>query len=210
MQLKLISIMIFFMLALVATVVMQCERIKTVTTERDQAIDFKLSSEKKLQEYVNKQGEATKRTDVVDLTDRNAKKLSESKELNAAKKFKGVKKNFKNVDGVIKIDAEGSINLALPSKYSENNFLVMDTAGMFFRKAHEWKSLYPIVLLKDSFNTVVQTEDSLKVRMIVPLDGALLWHRKWFLGRRHWTFDVSTPNKLVNITGLEYIRIGKE
>lgn len=42
------------------------------------------------------------------------------------------------------------------------------------------------------------------------LTGAAIWHRKWILGRKRWTFDVSSSNSKFKVTGLEHISIRKK
>lgn len=159
----------------------------TVKQEKKQAIALVLSTEKSLKTYKNELGATTARIGVLELSVRNAKDLAESERLSFARQFKGVKKNLKNVEAVQKIEAV----------YETVVYVDTSVNGV-------------ITILQDSLNSLRIENDSLYANMKVPLEGALLWNRKWFLGKRHWTFDVTCRNPYVTITGLEYIRIGRQ
>lgn len=157
---------------------------KVLKTEKYQAIQLHLAAKKSVKRYINEYNHATARIQVLELTVRNAEDLAASEQLRPVRQFRGVKRDLRNVEAFTTVDAELNLEFPLPE-------------------------LPKLAFPSDSLNTVSIENDTLKIHSRIPLEGALLWHRKWFLGRRYWTFDVSCVNKQVTIEGLQYIRIGK-
>lgn len=166
--------------------------------------------EKQLTEYVNKKstevrhyknelGKEVAKNELLELDRKSFKALQEEFSY-LHKEFDGVKKNLRNVEHVTQITAQIIDSLKLPT----NDTTMVINNEIVNVKTFDYQDDYNRVsgiVMKDSTSVHLEIE--------VPLDGVVYWERKWFLGKKIYTTEMTSKNSKVHITKLESIRVTK-
>jgi hypothetical protein len=204
---RIIIILSTLILLLITVLTIVVRQLQTVKEERDQAIDYTLQKDDSIQYLKTKNGQVSAKAYVQELTIRNLKKLSESKDLAWIKQFEGVHKRLNNVEQATKLTADVVGNFKIPLR--DTTIINLDssvTKAHTFNNKDKW---FPIkgIIFTDSITTTS--------KIPVPLESILLWERPHrFLGirfgKKSWSNQTSSPNPYVKITDNKIVRIGKK
>lgn len=154
------------------------------------------TSFKTVEHYKNKYGEEIVKNNSLRLESSTIKQLAKEGQLPILKEFDGLKKSYRNLLNVIQAQI-----------IVKKDTIIKDvTLDHTFGYSTEFEA-FKETITKDSTGKLnVSIQDSI----LVPLNGVLYWHRKWFLGHKDYRVEATSPNKKVTITGLESIQVIKE
>lgn len=175
------------------------EKLEISEADKASAIQFANSEKHITESYINKFNNVVNRTKQIEISLSNVVALRNSERLSYLKQIEGLKKNLKNLETGITIDAgvnEDSIPVKIvyiPCK---------DSVKVFNYK------------LVDEFNTIsAMVIDTPKFEIKVPIRSVIYWERKKFLwmrlGPKQYFIESFSPNKLITIEDQELIRITK-
>jgi len=169
-------------------------------SERDQALTFADGKKMETLRYVNSYNQAVIRTRTMEVSLANIQALRNTDRLKFINQLEGLKKNLKNLQETIAIDVvidRDSIPVkvvTLPCK---------DSITIFH---------YQLV---DEYNTIsAMVLDTPVFEIRVPIRSAVYWQRKgkflwWRVGGKQWFIESYSPNKLVDVTEQELIKVSK-
>lgn len=205
MQIKLLIIAAFALAACVAIISWQKGRIDRLREEREQAITFAATESNTTEFYKNKADRETARAGVLELSLRNTRELIENERLNFVRQFDGVNRRLNNLEQVSHSTAQVVASWKLPLR--DTIILNLDstrTPAKFFTYTDSLNHISGIVS---------GTEIIPRIQITVPLQGAVFWQRKKFLGlrigRKRWYSDITSTNPNVRITKHEFIKVKK-
>lgn len=173
----------------------------TAKTEREQAIKFVTAGKSQLAQYKNSNGILINKTELLELTLSNTQKLADTERLRYLKEFDKLKKDLRNLQNAGSFEwmlVEDSIpftEVVIPCK---------DSIKLFHYN------------LLDEFNHIsAMVLDTPKVEIRVPFYTTLLWERRhkflwWRVGKKEYSVESYTPNKLVKVTKQELISVNKK
>lgn len=152
----------------------------------------------------NDLGNMVAKQDNLSLNIRDLRELREAGEIKYLDQIEGLKKNLRNLESTFR--AESSIN------YQELKLALKDTTIIIDRKTEpiaaqtfswhdQWNSISGII----AQDTIMPQID-----IQVPLTGAVTWDRTWFLGKKHYEFQITSENDAVTFTGLQSINVRKK
>ncbi len=157
--------------------------------------------------YKNKYGQVVSRTEGVILENKTIKQLVKDGNLSYLKEFQDLKKNYKNLEYTYQILSKSVDSLHI--KLNDSTRTYIDSKGDTIKfQAKSWSK-------KDKWSEFVYKEISpdsadFKYTVNVPLEGVFYWKRKWFLGKKHWTSEVTSENPHVKIPKILNIKIGRK
>jgi hypothetical protein len=204
------SISVLLMALIVSSVVIALlwSRLSKVSTERDQAIEFSRSTNDSLITYVNKFGQEVAKTEVLQLSVDNARKLIEDERLSVVKYFNGINKRLNNLEQITTTEVEYSKEIDVPILPPADS--AQKAAGI------------RTFVFTDSLNSVYGwiRSDSIKVNMHadVPIYSVVYWQRrknKWLLGLRcgagkDWFDETMSTNPSVTIKKRSNIQVKRK
>lgn len=166
--------------------------------DRMQAQKFAIAEERQKEFYMNKAGLETSRAEVSELSLRNLKAMQEDKLIANIKELEGVKKNLRNVEQILSVVAKYQNTFRMGAR---DTVVLLDSVKVDARVSHYSDSLNYVDILSLPDSTIAQ------LFVTVPIRGGVLWHRKWFLGRKHYKQDLYSTNPAVTITDQHLIRV---
>lgn len=188
-----------------AIIVHQERTIDRLANERRQAIAFAQRDSAAATNYKNQLGHQVQRTELTELSLRNAQDLINTDRLSFIRQLEGVKQNLKNLEAAVKVQASATADLRL--NLGDTTIIINGDTTMVRKFGYV-----------DEYNQVHgflegDTTALISARISVPIDGAMFWERSRFLGlrigRKKWFGEFTTPNPWVKIDNSEFIKIQK-
>lgn len=210
MNLKAILISTGLVLVLGSLLALQTHRLKTVKAERDQVIDYHNSKDVLVQQLTTKLGQASVRSEVLDLTVRNLQKLQSDKDLQWLKQIEGINKRMNNVEQVVSTTAQvvGNFKIGLRDTtiFQQDTSKILNSFhALAFDNHNQWISLRGYIMP----DTLLVTP-----RVTVPLQSVVYWEREKILGlkigSKSWFKQTTSPNPYVTITEDKLIQVSKK
>lgn len=199
-MMKYVVIAFVVLLALLSIQTFRAERLKDkmeiAERDRDQAITFAANEKKLVESYRNKLGNVVIRVEELNLSLANAVKLRETERLKFLDNFNKLKKDLRNLENAGSFDwlvVEDSIPVTSEVLPCPDSLRVWT-----YRLKDEWNDIEAKVI------------DTPRLKINVPVYYADYWDRKWFLGRKHYYRETTSPNKLVSIQAQESIRFSRK
>jgi len=176
------------------------EEMHEAVAGRKMSINFAEGKNMETARYVNDYNNEISRTKSVEISLANIQALRNTERLAHLKQFEGLKKKLNNLMESISIDAEiDEDSIPVVIRYVP----CKDSVRVFH---------YHLV---DEFNTIsAMVVDTPKFEIKVPLRSAVFWQRKrkilwWRMGKKEYSIESWSPNKLVEIKEQELMRIQK-
>jgi len=164
--------------------------------ERDQAVVFATDTKKEVEIYRNKVGVVVTKSEQLELSLANVERLRETDRLQFLKQFDKLKKDLRNLEAAGTFDwlvEEDSIPMV------ESFELCPDSIRVFTFK------------LKDAYNDIeAKVIDTPRFDIRVPINYVDYWDRKWFLGKKKWYRETTSPNKLIRLEAQESFVVSKK
>lgn len=165
--------------------------------------------------YKNKYGIEVATNKQLTLTARDAVKLAETQNLQFLKQIEGLRRNYSNLEQAIQVQAKLVFEKTLPlgAFDTEHNIIFNPDTSIFINSP----AIERTFQYKDQYNfiqgRIVNDSVSIKGSSEVPINGAIYWNRKKFLGigigKKLYESAFFTPNPFAKITGTETIKIIK-
>jgi len=163
--------------------------------ERDQAVVFATDTKKEVEIYRNKVGVVVTKSEQLELSLANVERLRETDRLQFLKQFDRLKKDLRNLEAAGTFDwlvEEDSIPMV------ESFEPCPDSIKVFTFK------------LKDQYNDIeAKVIDTPRFDIRVPINYIDYWERKWFLGKKKWYRETTSPNKLIRLEAQESFVVSK-
>ncbi len=205
MELKIIIVTTVLIAILSGAVVMEEKKIRQLYDEREQALAFANIQKSNTTFYKNKFGHETAKTQILDLSLRNARELRSSDRLKFIAQFDGINNRLNNLVEVSQSNARFISEFKLPLR---DTFLLNVDSTLLPAKVFTYKDS-----LNNISGTIIGKEIKPRIEITVPLQGAMYWQRKKILGlrigRKKWFSDLTSTNPFVTIKSQEVIRIIK-
>jgi hypothetical protein len=205
MEFKIIVIASLTIAVLCGLVFMEEKKIEQLHKEREQALAFANVEKSNTTFYRNKLGRETAKTEILDLSLRNARELRNNDRLSFIQQFEGINKRLNNLDEVSQAHLQVIKDWKLPLR--DTVLLNIDS------------TLLPskVFSYKDSLNlirgTIQGKEIHPHIEITVPLQGVMYWQRKRILGlrigRKKWFSEITSTNPFVKILSQETIRVSR-
>jgi len=164
--------------------------------ERDQAVVFATDTKKEVEIYRNKVGVVVTKSEQLELSLANVERLRDTERLQFLKQFDKLKKDLRNLEAAGTFDwlvEEDSIPM------SESFVPCPDSIKVFTFK------------LKDAYNDIeAKVIDTPRFDIRVPINYIDYWERKWFLGKKKWYRETTSPNKLIRLEAQESFVVSKK
>lgn len=163
--------------------------------ERDQAVVFATDTKKEVEIYRNKVGMVVTKSEQLELSLANVERLRDTERLQFLKQFDKLKKDLRNLEAAGTFDwlvEEDSIPM------TESFVPCPDSIKVFTFK------------LKDQYNDIeAKVIDTPRFDIRVPINYIDYWERKWFLGKKKWYRETTSPNKLIRLEAQESFVVSK-
>ncbi len=164
--------------------------------ERDQAVVFATDTKKEVEVYRNKVGMVVTKSEQLELSLANVERLRDTERLQFLKQFGKLKKDLRNLEAAGTFDwlvEEDSIQMV------ETFEPCPDSIKVFTYK------------LKDAYNDIeAKVIDTPRFDIRVPINYIDYWDRKWFLGKKKWYRETTSPNKLIRLEAQESFVVSKK
>jgi len=164
--------------------------------ERDQAVVFATDTKKEVEIYRNKVGMVVTKSEQLELSLANVERLRDTERLQFLKQFDKLKKDLRNLEAAGSFDwlvEEDSIPMV------ESFVPCPDSIRVFTYR------------LKDQYNDIeAKVIDTPRFDIRVPINYIDYWERKWFLGRKKWYRETTSPNKLIRLEAQESFVVSKK
>jgi hypothetical protein len=164
--------------------------------ERDQAVVFATDTKKEVEVYRNKVGMVVTKSEQLELSLANVERLRDTERLQFLKQFDKLKKDLRNLEAAGSFDwlvEEDSIPMV------ESFVPCPDSIRVFTYR------------LKDQYNDIeAKVIDTPRFDIRVPINYIDYWERKWFLGRKKWYRETTSPNKLIRLEAQESFVVSKK
>ncbi len=202
-----IGIIVFVILSGVGLITWQQKQIKTLTIEKEQMTQFALDSGRQARQYKNDKGRVISVNKILALTVRNTRAIAANREFQILKELDGVRKNLKNVESVVHIQAAALIKFKVPTRDSIAIVKGDTVKGRFFSYQDKYNFVNALSL-PDSTQATGEIQ--------VPFDGGVYWIRKhklifknWRYGKKEYFSALTSPNPWVFIKQHEIIQVSK-
>lgn len=154
----------------------------------------------KVEYYSTKLGQEVATNQATVLSNKAMKDLVQSQEMAWLNNFKDLKRSMKNLEVAQQMTARAYDSLKVRLEETKKYYISPKGDTIKFLK----------MKLEDEYNRVTAEQVSrdsgvLVVDIKVPLQQAIYWDKKWFLGKKSYNSDVTSPNKKVTITKLQTI-----
>jgi len=163
--------------------------------ERDQAVVFATDTKKEVEIYRNRVGVVVTKSEQLELSLANVERLRETDRLQFLKQFDRLKKDLRNLEAAGTFDwlvEEDSIPMV------ETFVPCPDSIRIFTYR------------LKDQYNDIeAKVVDTPRFDIRVPINYVDYWERKWFLGKKKWYRETTSPNKLIRLEAQESFVVSK-
>lgn len=163
--------------------------------ERDQAVVFATDTKKEVEIYRNKVGVVVTKSEQLELSLANVERLRDTERLQFLKQFDKLKKDLRNLEAAGTFDwlvEEDSIPMV------ETFVPCPDSIRIFTYR------------LKDQYNDIeAKVVDTPRFDIRVPINYVDYWERKWFLGKKKWYRETTSPNKLIRLEAQETFKVSK-
>jgi len=163
--------------------------------ERDQAVVFATDTKKEVEIYRNRVGVVVTKSEQLELSLANVERLRDTERLQFLKQFDKLKKDLRNLEAAGSFDwlvEEDSIPMV------ESFEPCPDSIKVFTFK------------LKDAYNDIeAKVIDTPLFDIRVPINYIDYWERKWFLGKKKWYRETTSPNKLIRLEAQESFVVSK-
>ncbi|MEK9157681.1 MAG: DUF6549 family protein [Patescibacteria group bacterium] len=204
MKLRIYIILSVVIVVLIGTVGLQYKSLRSWRERHSQVLQIAKKDSLTSVIYKNQWGHEVAKSEILTLNLNDARKLATTSHLSFLTEIEGVKKNLKNLEQAVQVQAKLSVFTSLPLKDTLVVFHKDSVAAKAWSYRDKYNTLQGLVL-RDS--TVIMGTAT------VPLYGAVYWQRKKIMGLRigakKYFNEFTTPNHLVKITGSELIQIKK-
>lgn len=206
---KLVVIITAFLLISGLTYYVQILQDKLVQVKSDNRSLIQLYSDdhRDLAYYKTQHGQEVAQNKALQISHKAMQDLMESREYQWLSNFEGLKKSLKNLEIAQQITARvyDSVKVRLEQKPGWYVDQRGDTIKINLVK-FEFQDKYAKIKARQI------TLDSAEViyNINVPLQQVVYWDRKWFLGKKHYESEITSPNKSIAITKLETIFVKKQ
>jgi len=157
--------------------------------------------------YKNKYGEVVGRTQGLVLENQTIKQLVKDGNLQFLKEFQDLKGSYKNLEFAYQALSKSVDSLHVKLSDTTRNFI--DHKGDTIKfQAHDFK--YKDKYAEFNLKQFSPDSASFKYMVEVPVDGVFYWKRKWFLGKKHYFSEITSPNPHVHIPQLLELKVGKK
>lgn len=164
--------------------------------ERDQAVVFATDTKKEVEIYRNKVGVVVTKSEQLELSLANVERLRDTERLQFLKQFDKLKKDLRN------LEAAGSFDWLV----EEDSIPMVET----FEPCPDSIKVFTYKL-KDAYNDIeAKVIDTPRFDIRVPINYIDYWERKWFLGRKKWYRETTSPNKLIRLEAQESFVVSKK
>jgi hypothetical protein len=163
--------------------------------ERDQAVVFATDTKKEVEVYRNKVGMVVTKSEQLELSLANVERLRDTERLQFLKQFDKLKKDLRN------LEAAGSFDWLV----EEDSIPMVET----FEPCPDSIKVFTFKL-KDQYNDIeAKVIDTPRFDIRVPINYIDYWERKWFLGKKKWYRETTSPNKLIRLEAQESFVVSK-
>lgn len=163
--------------------------------ERDQAVMFSTDVKKEVEVYRNKVGMVVTKSEQLELSLANVERLRDTERLQFLKQFDKLKKDLRN------LEAAGSFDWLV----EEDSIPMVET----FEPCPDSIKVFTYKL-KDQYNDIeAKVIDTPRFDIRVPINYVDYWDRKWFLGKKKWYRETTSPNKLIRLEAQESFVVSK-
>lgn len=182
---------------------------KTEKRENESLVMLNSDAFDNVETYKNKLGQQVTKNQALTLRNGTLEELTDNQEFKFLKDMDGLKRSLRNLESAQRITARavGSINTGI-----RDTTIFITSAGaadttILVAKTFNYQDKYTTIkgLLDLKLDSV-----KLDYTVTVPLEGAVYWERKWFLGKKRWSSEIISPNPNVTITELKNIRVRKK
>jgi len=164
--------------------------------ERDQAVVFATDTKKEVEIYRNKVGMVVTKSEQLELSLANVERLRDTERLQFLKQFDKLKKDLRN------LEAAGSFDWLV----EEDSIPMVET----FEPCPDSIKVFTYKL-KDQYNDIeAKVIDTPRFDIRVPINYIDYWERKWFLGKKKWYRETTSPNKLIRLEAQESFVVSKK
>ena len=164
--------------------------------ERDQAVVFATDTKKEVEIYRNKVGVVVTKSEQLELSLANVERLRETDRLQFLKQFDRLKKDLRN------LEAAGTFDWLV----EEDSIPMVET----FEPCPDSIKVFTFKL-KDQYNDIeAKVIDTPRFDIRVPINYIDYWERKWFLGKKKWYRETTSPNKLIRLEAQESFVVSKK
>jgi hypothetical protein len=206
MEVRIIIVMTILIAVLAGLVAIEEKKIAQLHTERAQALAFANVAKSKTTFYKNRLGRETAKTQILDLSLRNARELQNNDRLNFVKQFEGINKRLNNLDEVSQAHLQFFKDWKLPLR---DTVLLNIDSTLLPSKVFSYKDSLNVIR-----GTIQGKEIYPHIEINVPLQGAMYWQRNRILGlrigRKKWFSEITSTNPFVKILSQETIRISRK
>jgi len=163
--------------------------------ERDQAVVFATDTKKEVEIYRNKVGVVVTKSEQLELSLANVERLRDTERLQFLKQFDKLKKDLRN------LEAAGTFDWLV----EEDSIPMVET----FEPCPDSIKVFTFKL-KDQYNDIeAKVIDTPRFDIRVPINYIDYWERKWFLGKKKWYRETTSPNKLIRLEAQESFVVSK-
>ena len=163
--------------------------------ERDQAVVFATDTKKEVEVYRNKVGVVVTKSEQLELSLANVERLRDTERLQFLKQFDKLKKDLRN------LEAAGTFDWLV----EEDSIPMVET----FEPCPDSIKVFTY-RLKDQYNDIeAKVIDTPRFDIRVPINYIDYWERKWFLGKKKWYRETTSPNKLIRLEAQESFVVSK-
>jgi hypothetical protein len=176
-------------------------------SEKDNVLLINSEQFKEIELYRTKSDVLVAVNELAEVNNKTLQELVKTQEYNFITELRGVKKSLKNVEQLQKIQARVYDSLLVKIQNTDSLDVVTSSGDTI--KIKPFKASY-----QDKYSRLSVQQISLDSAVFVhqdevPLQGAIIWTRKWFLGKKHYQNQLSSPNPNVTISQLELIKVTK-
>jgi len=143
--------------------------------------------------YRNRLGTVVNRTQRLELSLRNVQDLKDTERLKFLAQFEKLKANLKN------LQSAGTFEFELERDSLPFSTVYVPCADSLKTFLYEYK---------DEYNHIkAQVLDTPTFEISVPINYVEYWDRRWFLGRKTYYIESTSPNKLIRLVAQEKFEI---
>lgn len=176
------------------------EKMISAENERDEAVVVATDQMGKTVHYINLYNQEVAKSQALEISEGNWKRLKETDGLKFLKQIGGLRKDYKNLEEAASFGVGFNLGMVEITPFEvtqEDGIIGISKCPPLFK----WE-------YKDAYNDLYAiVTDTPKLDIRVPIETALYWERKHrFLGirfgKKEWTREATSPNKLVKIDSL--------
>lgn len=195
---------ILLIISLIGAVSLLRDQLAQTKSDNRNLINLYSAESQKVQHYTSKLGQEVANNKAVVLSNKAMKDLMDNQEMQWLNNFKDLKRSLKNLEVAQRITANAYDSLKVLLEDTTKFYIIPtgDTVkfkAVKMRHRDKYASIRAEQITPDSGVFVYHVE--------VPIDGAIYWTQKWFLGKKHYESEFTSENPNVTITKLQTIKV---